>query len=43
MTAVKLIAAEIVIILLASSIISAGLLYVVQAKAEALVRMLILT
>ena len=31
MTAVKLIAAEIVIILLASSIISAGLLYVVQA------------
>ena len=41
MTAVKLIAAEIVIILLASSIISAGLLYVVQANAETLVRMLI--
>ncbi len=41
MTAVKLIAAEIVIILLASSIISAGLLYVVQTNAETLVTMLI--
>ena len=41
MTAVKLIAAEIVIILLASSITSAGLLYVVQVNAETLVRMLI--
>lgn len=41
MTAVKLIAAEIVIIVLASSMISAGLLYVVQANAESLVRMLI--
>jgi len=42
MTAVKLIAAEILIILLASSIISAGLLYVVQANAAVLVRVLIL-
>jgi putative ABC transport system permease protein len=42
LTAVKLIAAEIIIIVLASSIISAGLLYVVQANAETLVRMLIL-
>lgn len=41
MTSVKLIAAEIVIILLTSSIISAGLLYVVQANAEILVRELI--
>ena len=41
MMAVKLIAAEIIIILLASSILSAGLLYVVQANAEILVRMLI--
>ena len=41
MTAVKLIAAEIVIIVLASSIISAGLLYIVDANAETLVRMLI--
>ncbi|MGB5279602.1 MAG: ABC transporter permease [Gammaproteobacteria bacterium] len=41
MTAVKLIFAEIVIILLASSIISAGLLYIVDANAGTLVRMLI--
>jgi len=41
MTAVKLIAAEIVIILSASSIISAGLLSVVLANAETLVRILI--
>ncbi len=43
MTAVKLIVAEIMIILLTSSIISAGLLFVVQAYAETLVRMLILS
>jgi hypothetical protein len=43
MTAVKLINAEIMIILLASGIISAGLLYVVQANAETLVRALILS
>jgi hypothetical protein len=42
MTTVNLIVSEIVIILLASSIISAGLLYVVKANAETLVRMLIL-
>lgn len=42
MTTVNLIVAEIVIILLASSIISAGLLYAVQANAETLVRLLIL-
>jgi len=43
MTVVQLIVAEIMIILLTSSIISAGLLYVVQAYAETLVRMLILS
>lgn len=43
MTSVKLIVAEIAIILLASSIICAGLLYVVQTNAETVVRMLILT
>jgi putative ABC transport system permease protein len=41
MTAVKLIAAEIFIIVLASSIISAGLLTIVDANAGTLVRMLI--
>lgn len=40
-TAVNLIAAEIIIIVLASVIISTGLLYAVDAKAEALVKMLI--
>ena len=42
MTAVKLIAAEIVIIVLAAGIICAGLLYIVDANAETLVRMFIL-
>ena len=41
MTAVNLIAAEIIIIVLFSGIISAGLLYFVDANAETLVRMLI--
>ena len=41
MTVVKLIVAEIAIIVLMSGLISAGLLYVVQANAETLVRMLI--
>jgi len=43
MTAVRLIAAEIVIIALVSSLIGASLLYIVQANAETLVRMLILS
>ena len=43
MTTVKLIVAEIVIIVLTSSLIGSGLLYVVQANAETLVRMLILS
>ena len=43
MTAVRLIAAEIVIILLVSGLIGASLLYIVQANAETLVRMLILS
>ena len=42
MTAVKLIAAEIVIIVLAAGIICAGLLHIVDANAETLVRMFIL-
>ena len=42
MTAVKLIAAEIVIIVLAAGIICAGLLYIVDANIETLVRMFIL-
>jgi len=42
MTAVKLVAAEIVIIVLAAGIICAGLLYIVDANAETLVRMFIL-
>ena len=42
MTAVKLIAAEIVIIVLAAGIICAGLLYIVDANVETLVRMFIL-
>jgi putative ABC transport system permease protein len=42
MTAVKLIAAEIVIIVLAAGIICAGLLYIVGANIETLVRMFIL-
>jgi hypothetical protein len=42
MTAVKLIAAEIVIIVLAAGIICAGLLYIVDANTGTLVRMLIL-
>jgi putative ABC transport system permease protein len=42
MTAVKLIAAEIVIIVLAAGIICAGLLYIVDADVETLVQMLIL-
>jgi len=41
MTAMRLILAEIVIILMLSGLISAGLLYVVQDNAETLVRMLI--
>ena len=43
MTAVRLIVAEIIIIVLMSGILSAGLLYVVQANADTLVRMLILS
>jgi len=43
MTAVRLIAAEIVIILLVSGLIGASLLFIVQANAETLVRMLILS
>ena len=43
LTAVRLIAAEIVIIVLASGLIGASLLYIVQANAETLVRMLILS
>jgi len=43
MTAVRLIVAEIIIIVLVSSLIGASLLYVVQANAETLVRMLILS
>ncbi len=43
MTAVRLIAAEIVIIVLVCSLIGASLLYVVQANSETLVRMLILS
>jgi len=42
MTAVKLVAAEIVIIVLAAGIICAGLLYIVDANVETLVRMFIL-
>jgi putative ABC transport system permease protein len=42
LTAVRLILAEIVIIMLLSGVICAGLLYVVQANADILVRMLIL-
>ena len=41
MTAVRLIVAEIVIILLVSGLIGVSLLYIVQANAETLVRMLI--
>jgi putative ABC transport system permease protein len=41
LTVVKLIVAEIAIIVLMSGLISAGMLYVVQANAETLVRMLI--
>ena len=43
LTAVRLIAAEIVIILLVSGLIGASLLYIVKANAETLVRMLILS
>jgi len=42
LTAVRLILAEIVIIMLLSGVICAGLLYVVQANADILVKMLIL-
>jgi len=43
MTELRLIVAEIIIIVLMSGILSAGLLYVVQANADTLVRMLILS